>query len=553
MASRDVHWADEFQPSFGIRYRAPLPRSHFHDWTQEQVAQYVQTRQMMERNAEENPVGAGWTLEMWELVMANWKKYQNIVILGGNRSSKSVLASRLCAWGGCTIPQAEIRCYHVNEDRSIEDQQRMIWDALPQGIKSLPTKKGISHSLTWSQKNGFTDNICILPPIPGYRRGGSIKFGNYRQYAQDSQVAEGFKSHIIWGDEEMPQKMFETLQYRTVDYHGRIILTFTTLAGWTPLVQDILGKTRTLKKRKSDLLGIDLPIMQESLSRPGTVIYYLWTSDNAFIDTSDFLTKIKGRPRDEILARAHGIPTKSVTSVFPSFNKDVNVVPHEKLPWLNLKKDGKGNDIPYKCTRYMAIDPAGAKNWFALWVAVDPAGTRWVYREWPDYDDWALPGPTAEGKPGPATKGSSKGIREYVELIKNMENGEEIYERFIDPRLGNSEKQSMEGATTIISDLDDADMTVIPAPGVDIEDGLQRINNLLAYDEQKPIDSLNAPKLYISDRCQNLIFAMSEYTAKGGRGECTKDPIDCLRYIEVSNPEYYELTTSDPQNRTGCY
>lgn len=545
MANATVHLADSFRPAFGLPWRAPLPHEHFKDWSSEEIARYLTTRKMIEQNAEENPVGAGWTLPMWEVIMDNWCKYQNIIILGGNRSSKSMLASRLCVWAGCTIPQAEIRCYHVNEDRSIEDQQRMIWDALPPAVKNMPTKKGVSHSLTWSQKNGFTDNICILPPIAGYRRGGSIKFGNYKQYQQDAQVAEGFKSHVIWGDEEMPQKMFETLQYRTVDYHGRIILTFTTLTGWTPLVQDILGKTRTLKKRRSDLLGIELPIMQESLSRPGTVIYYLWTSDNAFIDTSDFLAKIKGRPRDEIMARAHGIPTKSVTSVFPSFNKEVNVVPHESLPFV---KDPK-----YKCTRYMAIDPAGQKNWFLLWVAVDPAGTRWVYREWPDYDDWALAGNTVEGKPGPATKGSSKGIREYVELIRQLEGDEEIYERFIDPRLGNSEKQSMDGATTIISDLDDADMTVIPAPGVDIEDGLQRINNLLAYDEAKPIDSLNAPRLYVSDRCMNFIYAMTEYTAKGGKNEATKDPIDCLRYIEVSNPEYYELTNADPQNRTGCY
>jgi hypothetical protein len=551
--ARDAYLADQYTPAFGIPWHPILPREHFSDWSQEEVANYARNRQQVERNAEENPVGTGWTLPMWSLVMENWDKYQNIVILGGNRSSKSMMASRLCVWAAATIPESEIRCYHVNEDRSIEDQQRMVWDALPSSVKNLPTKKGISHSVQYSQKNGFTDNICILPPVPGHRRGGSIKFGNYRQYSQDAQVLEGFKAHVCWLDEECPQKMFETLQYRTVDYHGRLILTFTTLTGWTPLVQDILGKTRTIKKRYAHLLGTELPIMQESLSRPGTVIYYFWTEDNTFIDTRDFLVKIKGRPRDEILARAYGIPTKSITGVFPSFNKEVNVIPHEKLPWLNLKKDDKGKEIPYPVTRYMAIDPAGAKNWFCLWVAIDPAGTRWVYREWPDYDDWALPGSTAEGKPGPAQKGSSKGIKEYVELIRNMENGEEIYERLIDPRLGNSEKQSMEGATTIISDLDDADMTVIPAPGVDIEDGLQRINNLLAYDEGKPIDSMNGPKIYISERCQNLIFAMSEYTAKGGRSEATKDPIDCLRYIEVSNPEFYDLVKTTVDTRTGCY
>jgi len=165
----------------------------------------------------------------------------------------------------------------------------------------------------------------------------------------------------------------------------------------------------------------------------------------------------------------------------------------------------------------MALDPAGSKNWFMLWVAIDAAGTWWVYREWPDYDDWALPGSNIEGKPGPAQKGSKRGIRDYVELIENCENGEPVQERYIDPRLGAAERQSAEGATTIISELDDVGMTFIPAPGVEIENGLQLINSLLSYDDKKPISALNGPKLYISDRCQNLVYSMQEYTARGGK------------------------------------
>lgn len=532
MALGDVAWADSYQPEFGIQH-VPIPhKAVLEKMSEKQLEELFALRQQLEAASFENPIGNGWTLPMWNEAMSAWKKYTNFVVLGGNRSSKSVFASRLCVWAALNIPGAEIRCYHVNEDRSIEDQQRMIYDALPAFIKNLPTKKGINHSIQYSQKNGFTDNICILPPLPGAKRGGTIKFGNYRQYQQDAQIAEGFKAHLVWCDEECPQKFFETLQYRTVDYHGRIILTFTTLTGWTPLVQDILGKTHTVKRRMAPLLGRELPVIQESRSRPNTAIFYFWTEDNAFLDTSDFVKTMRGRPKDEVLARAYGIPTKSVTTVFPGFNKDVNVIPHENLPWIKNPE--------YKTTRFMACDPAGSKNWFMLWVAIDAAGTWWVYREWPDYDDWALPGNTIEGKAGPAQKGSKKGIKDYVELIKDCEKDEIIYERFIDPRLGAAEKQSAEGATTIISDLDAEDMTFIPAPGVEIENGIQLINDLLSYDDTMPIDSLNGPKLYISDRCQNLIYSMQEYTARGGREEASKDPIDVLRYLRVANCDFVE-------------
>ena len=76
----------------------------------------------------------------------------------------------------------------------------------------------------------------------------------------------------------------------------------------------------------------------------------------------------------------------------------------------------------------------------------------------------------------------------------------------------------------------------------------------LAYDESKEISSVNAPHLFISERCSNFIYAMQEYTAKGGKDEATKDPIDALRYIAVSNPRFYdEADLVDPENRTGVY
>ncbi len=540
------NFADSYQPDFGIDWVPPLTTDELNRLSHDQLAKYATARKYADLRSDENPVGSGWVLPSWKMVMDAWKKYPIIVILGGQRSGKSTLASRLCVWAAGTIPDAQVRAYHVNEARSIEDQQRFIWDSLPIGIRTLPTKKGTFHSVQYSQKNGFTDNVCILPPLPGAKRGGEIIFGNYRQYQQDAQVTEGFKAHLIWADEEVPPKMFETLVYRTTDFRGRLLLTFTTLQGWTPLIQDILGKTRTIHKRRSPLLNIDLPIMQESLSRKGAAIFYFWTMDNQFIDTKDFITKIRGRSREEVLARAHGIPTKSISGAFPGFNKEVNVVPHEMMPFVR--------DPEYPVTRYMAIDPAGSKNWFMLWIAVDADDTWWVYREWPDYDDWAVPGNGPEGKAGPAQKGSKKGIRDYVELIKAAEGDEKIFERFIDPRLGAAEKQAAEGAVTIISQLDDEDMTVVPAPGVDIDNGLQLISDKLAYDESKEISSVNAPHLFISERCSNFIYAMQEYTAKGGKDEATKDPIDALRYIAVSNPQFYEESDiADSTNRTGVY
>jgi len=173
MALGDVHYCDDFKPDFGIPWVSNPPDSVLMSWPKEKLAEYLTFREQRNHDALMNPVGAGWILPSWQTMMKNWDKYTNHVILGGNRSSKSMIASRLCVWAAGTIPGAEVRAYHVNEDRSIEDQQRMIWDALPDGIRNLPTKKGLNHSVQYSQKNGFTDNICILPPVNGFRRGAA--------------------------------------------------------------------------------------------------------------------------------------------------------------------------------------------------------------------------------------------------------------------------------------------------------------------------------------------------------------------------------------------
>lgn len=529
--AKSVNYADHYKPMFGIPWVPVLPDAQLAAMSDEQLAVYTEDRLKTEQQAIANPVANGWTLPMWDRMMANWDRYVIHVMLGGNQSGKSIFGSRMITWLAGTIPEAETYCWHVSEKRSIDDQQRFIYEALPPSVKNLRTKKGVNHSTQYSQKNGFTDSICILPPQPGCRRGGSINFFNYAQYQQNDQIIEGIKAHGVWCDEKVPLALLDTLKYRLFTYHGRLLLTYTVIDGWNDTIEKILAKTKTIEKRYSERLKMHLPVVQESLSMDSCCIYYAWTDDNPFTDAKEFWKLNATSDKATILARAYGIPTKSIAGAFPAFSREVNVIPHENLPWIKAEaesiKIGK-KPVPYKVTRYMAIDPAGSKNWFMLWVAIDAGGTWWVYREWPDYDDWALPGSTVEGKPGPAQKGTGKGIKEYVELIKTAEDDEVIYERYIDPRMGAAEKQSQDGATTIISDLDEAEMIVLPASGVDIVNGLQGITNLLAWDESKPRDSMNSPHLFVSDRCQNLIYSLAEHTAKGSAHEATKDPIDCF-------------------------
>jgi hypothetical protein len=531
-----LRYADEFQPKFGLPYPRFSPEEA-ENFTPQDLADLKALDDFVTGASPGDPTMYGWNLEGWREINENWKKYSVHVILGGNRSSKSSYIARLFVHLAITIPEARLRMFHVNDEKSIGEQQASVWEALPASIKALGKKKNQAYSVQYSQKNGFTGGKLILPAQPGCARGSEIIFHTYAAYKNDSQMAEGWWAHAIALDEEAPQKLFETLRYRLTDARGRLILGFTTLNGWSPLVSDLLARTRTVRKRHSELLGRDLPVAQEMIGRRGETlgrIYYFWTQDNPFIPYIDFCEGLRGRPEAEILARAHGIPTKSSSTPFPAFDDEAHVIKHEDLPWLVTRKTKDGKLLPSpKITRYHVVDPSGSKPWFMIWAALDSAGVAYVYREWPDmeYGEWAEPSDSPEGKPGPAQKPMGWGYGDYVDLFKKSEeDGETIFERIIDPRLGNAQIQGKEGVTTIINDMDGLGYSFIPAPGLGIEHGIAAINDKLAYDKTKPVSAMNRPRLLISDRCQQTIYAFKNY-AKFGKDDACKDPIDCVRYL----------------------
>jgi len=58
----------------------------------------------------------------------------------------------------------------------------------------------------------------------------------------------------------------------------------------------------------------------------------------------------------------------------------------------------------------------------------------------------------------------------------------------------------------------------------------------------------------VSDRCQNIIWALQEYTGAGGPDEQAKDPIDVIRYAAVASIYFCdENTMKATKPRQGGY
>jgi hypothetical protein len=301
------------------------------------------------------------------------------------------------------------------------------------------------------------------------------------------------------------------------------------------LINSLLKGAETVKTRYSEIMGRELPTEQICKNWPNCRIYYFWTEDSPFIDGKELINTYARQPQEVKLARLFGIPSKAVEGRFPKFTRETNVVPHETIPTII--------DPTIPSTKYFVTDPGGSKPWVAIWASVLEDGTIYIYREFPDTSmgDWALPHVNgvgkSVGKAGPAQRPLGWGYSQYKEHFEALEGGEHIFERIVDPRMGAATVREKEGESNIINTMANLDFVMRPAPGVEIESGIAAINNALSWDDTEPMTEQNRPQLFVSDRCENLISCMLEYSGQS-RAEHFKDYIDTLRYLMVSKPEH---------------
>ena len=439
-----------------------------------------------------------------------------------------------------------ILCFAQDATASVRVQQKAIYDWLPAEYKK--TTRSETGYIKYSLKNGFTGDSLIIPDTKS-----TIAFHTYSQFLNNPGKFEGLEvgslecgyTNIgIWLDEYLlGPDLVNTLRFRLATRDAKMILTFTPIDGITEFLNGYVTGAETLETRnvsQFEHVTEAVPYIQVAKKNEAALIYF-HSDKNPFGGPKRLAKDLKGKSRDEILTRFYGVPVKMMTGQFPKFRRSVNVMKHEDM--MAIVRDNN------RVTRYVSIDPAPTKRWFVTWIAVDEEGTWYVYREWPDktYGDWAETGQNNKSRLGEASKPDGKGIRDYVELFGELENGEKIYERLIDPRMGATPRQIEDGTTTIIQQLEDEDIIVIPAPGGLEDHGLAKLNGLMKWNDSQPVDATNRPSFYISDQCEQTIDSLLNYTATEGPTEAWKDPIDTLRYAaaaEIAHESNFNMGTT---------
>ena len=471
----------------------------------------------------------------WERIKEGLQEYNECLVLGGNRSGKTTGFAKIVMEAVTESNDGHLVCFSQNEDTSIKVQQAAIWEMMPKEFKKKT--KSIEGYINYSMQNGFTAKSFIFPDTRT-----RVDFKTYTQFSNNQTILEGFEFGFpdakglnigAWLDEYLGDaSLVNTLRFRLATRDAKMGIGFTPIDGYTPFVAEYLKDVETLQTRNGELVDKQVPIKQYSPSRDASVVY-LHSDENPFGGYERIAKDLRGRPEEEILVRAYGIPVKSMTSLLPLFNTKVNV--------LNEEPNKYGMSFPdisdqHRYTCYQVVDPAGARNYVAIWAGVNEKGDVYIRKEWPDrncYGEWAVFG-DPKWRYGPASKKIGYNVQGYVDLFEEIEEdiGIEVFERIGDSRYFAKENSDNDD---LFTEFDDCGMTFIPSDGRMEEIGISAIDEWFSYNPNVPIDFANRPRCYIHEDCGNLIDSLINYNASGKADEPLKDFFDVIRYLRMVN------------------
>jgi phage terminase large subunit-like protein len=436
------------------------------------------------------------------------------LLAGGNRSGKSNAGAPYVLKRCIEKPKQKWWVSGTTYADSRDIQQRKIYEYLPKHL----IKYG-----TYSEANGYTNRKIIL------KNSSEISFKSFDQ-GRDSYQGEDCDG--AWFDEEAPIDIFKEQRLRLLDRNGEFLMTMTPLKGMSQLMNDVLEGYTAVEIRHAPLVNKTLPIIAEN---KGWKLYFLWTTDNPYIDKDRLIQEVKYMSDIELMSRIYGIPTDVAGRVYPMFSRTVHVIDYSHVPEKNN-------------TLYTVLDPHDRKPWAIQWWVVNKSGSAYLVDEYPDrpFDDIPYDDKTYDDY--------AELIKERERYLKNDLNAKDV-RRLIDPNFGRktvklSVREGVDSSTTPIRELSRRGLYFKDAFD-SIDAGHLAVKEALRFVVKGELITVQ-PQIYFCSHCKNTIEHMSKYSFKSPETrdgdmrdrtiliEKYKDFCDCVRYFWTSTPKYVE-------------
>ena len=219
-----------------------------------------------------------------------------------------------------------------------------------------------------------------------------------------------------------------------------------------------------------------------------------------------YLDQMESEERE---ARRNGYFLHLSGRIYPTFDEAAHIFDPDLVKPLGTKSD------PSSWPIVMAVDPHLRRPWAMLWAAIDHDDGLWVVDEWPR-------------QPFHEMKRSNHTFADYAKIIKETEDSfpggrGRVLWHIMDPNMGLSPATGS-GYDTIVRAMGKHGVFFQTDVSDDIPQGHQAVRQLLAYDQERPLDELNQPALKVSKLCSNVIWGFRHYVFDEWRGQTGKQP-----------------------------
>jgi len=321
------------------------------------------------------------------------------------------------------------------------------------------------------------------------------------------QMYESADWDFAWEDEPQHQRKREAIFRGLTDRRGREIITFTPITEpW--MKEELIDKadnvrieliTASIRDNLADING------NEILSKEAV---------------DEFEASLSDEFKE---ARLHGQFYTLRGRVYKEFNESAHV---KSFSYQDPEFLGR----PVICI----LDPHDRRPHHLIWAFIDPTDDIYVDRELTIHCE----------------------LPDLAKMIRKIEEENKYYvkRRFIDPNFGR--KPAASGSNrSVIQEISRAGVGFYEAQD-DIELGHMIVRDYLHYNMDKPISSVNKPKIFFHyQNCPKTIRSLrnlqyeewqgktkGERSAKEAEKDRDTDGADCIRYLCISRPTFSNLT-----------
>jgi Terminase-like family. len=230
---------------------------------------------------------------------------------------------------------------------------------------------------------------------------------------------------------------------------------------------------------------------------------------------------------EEVEARAHGKAMYLQGLVFKNFDPSIHILDQHF-------------SVPSGAQVWQIVDPHGDKPFACIWGFCDRSGTLFQVDEWPNEDFYKM-------------HGCNLGIQDYKQIFAQKEQGWNVTKRIMDRHF--SEVRTVHTRATLREEFAKVGINyeISYHGGVEeVHSGVVKVRDFLAYNPNKPIDTLNRPKYYVSPKCINTIKSFQRWSVDPKTGEYAdafKDYMDTVRYWVMANPRHSDPAPYEPPRR----